>query len=154
MNGMHTNRHHVGLSFCVKALNKGWYGSSLIGMNACQEKLLELGIESPESISRAFPVWVFPTGTSSSARNQSRPDAVFARSIRGRSAHLDPTEIPPRDRDRVTFILLTLKYAIIPTPSSLWELGLIGGAQLGRGGGGRENESPGRSMADDPPGPH
>eukprot|EP00983_Pelagomonas_calceolata_P011691 376766-Pelagomonas_calceolata.AAC.1 len=31
MNGMHTNRHHVGLSFYVKALSKGRYGSSLQG---------------------------------------------------------------------------------------------------------------------------
>eukprot|EP00983_Pelagomonas_calceolata_P017279 541702-Pelagomonas_calceolata.AAC.1 len=27
MSGMHTNRHDVGLCFCVKALSKGKYGS-------------------------------------------------------------------------------------------------------------------------------
>eukprot|EP00983_Pelagomonas_calceolata_P095377 1158005-Pelagomonas_calceolata.AAC.7 len=44
MNGMHTNRHHVGLGFCIKALNKGSQGPSLIGMDACQNnRLLEQG---------------------------------------------------------------------------------------------------------------
>eukprot|EP00983_Pelagomonas_calceolata_P098816 1158391-Pelagomonas_calceolata.AAC.4 len=52
MNGMHTNRHHVGLGFCVKALSRGRYGSSLIGMDACRSKrLLEQDIEVPENIS-------------------------------------------------------------------------------------------------------
>eukprot|EP00983_Pelagomonas_calceolata_P040083 1137448-Pelagomonas_calceolata.AAC.3 len=56
MNGVHTSRHHVGLSFCAKALSKSRYGSSLIGMDACQnERLLKQGIEVPENISRAFP---------------------------------------------------------------------------------------------------
>eukprot|EP00983_Pelagomonas_calceolata_P005383 174995-Pelagomonas_calceolata.AAC.2 len=41
----------------------------------------------------------FPNGTGPSVRHQSRSDAVFVRSIPGRSAHLDPTEIPPQDRD-------------------------------------------------------
>eukprot|EP00983_Pelagomonas_calceolata_P026104 819896-Pelagomonas_calceolata.AAC.1 len=36
MSGMRTNRHHVGLSFCVKALSKGRFNSSLIGMDACR----------------------------------------------------------------------------------------------------------------------
>eukprot|EP00983_Pelagomonas_calceolata_P037876 1136559-Pelagomonas_calceolata.AAC.3 len=31
MRGMHTHRHHFGLSFCVKAISKGRYGLSLIG---------------------------------------------------------------------------------------------------------------------------
>eukprot|EP00983_Pelagomonas_calceolata_P015482 490832-Pelagomonas_calceolata.AAC.1 len=62
MNGMHTDRHHVGLSSCVKALSKGRYGSSLIGMDACRnERLLDQGIQVPENISRAIPDWVFPT---------------------------------------------------------------------------------------------
>eukprot|EP00983_Pelagomonas_calceolata_P032126 1008558-Pelagomonas_calceolata.AAC.1 len=74
MNGMHTNRHH--------ALSKGRFGSSLIGMDACRnERLLEQGIEVPEIISRTIPDWFFPNGTRSSARHQSRPDAVFVRSI-------------------------------------------------------------------------
>eukprot|EP00983_Pelagomonas_calceolata_P056760 1144741-Pelagomonas_calceolata.AAC.3 len=47
MNGMHTNRHHIGLSFCVKALSKGRYGSSLTGMDACRnKKLLDQGYKS------------------------------------------------------------------------------------------------------------
>eukprot|EP00983_Pelagomonas_calceolata_P080433 1155146-Pelagomonas_calceolata.AAC.7 len=75
MNGMHTDRYHVGLS-----------------MDACQnERLLEQGIEVPENISRAIPDWVFPNCTGSFARHQSRPDAIFVCSIPGWSAHLDPT---------------------------------------------------------------
>eukprot|EP00983_Pelagomonas_calceolata_P099546 1158470-Pelagomonas_calceolata.AAC.1 len=42
---------------------------------------------------------VFPYGSGSSAQHQSRPDAVFVRPILGRPAHLDPTNIPPQDRD-------------------------------------------------------
>eukprot|EP00983_Pelagomonas_calceolata_P077501 1153890-Pelagomonas_calceolata.AAC.2 len=34
----------------------------------------------------------------SSARHQSRPDAVFVRSIPGRHSHIDPTKILPQDR--------------------------------------------------------
>eukprot|EP00983_Pelagomonas_calceolata_P037498 1136355-Pelagomonas_calceolata.AAC.5 len=29
MYGMHTNRHHIGLGFCIEALSKGRCGSSL-----------------------------------------------------------------------------------------------------------------------------
>eukprot|EP00983_Pelagomonas_calceolata_P000176 5650-Pelagomonas_calceolata.AAC.1 len=69
-------------------------------MDACRnERLLEQGIEVPENFSRTIPDWVFPNGTGSSARHQSRPDAVLVRSIPGRSYHLDPTKIPPQDRD-------------------------------------------------------
>eukprot|EP00983_Pelagomonas_calceolata_P044418 1139288-Pelagomonas_calceolata.AAC.1 len=58
MSGMHTNRHHVGLSFCVKALSKGRFGSSLIGMDACRNlRFLDQGIQVPENISRAIPDW-------------------------------------------------------------------------------------------------
>eukprot|EP00983_Pelagomonas_calceolata_P124190 1161079-Pelagomonas_calceolata.AAC.18 len=32
MSGMDTNRHYVSLSFCVKALSKGRYGSPLVAM--------------------------------------------------------------------------------------------------------------------------
>eukprot|EP00983_Pelagomonas_calceolata_P017974 563393-Pelagomonas_calceolata.AAC.1 len=103
MNGMHTDGHHVGLSSCVKALSKGRYGPSLIGMDACQnERLLKQGIQVPENISQAIPEWVFPTGTGYSARHQSRPNAVFVRSIPGWPSHIDPTKILPQDR---TFIL-------------------------------------------------
>eukprot|EP00983_Pelagomonas_calceolata_P070287 1150727-Pelagomonas_calceolata.AAC.1 len=89
MNGMHTGRHHVGLSFCVKALNKADMAHPLLGK------------EVPKSISRAIPALVFPnaSGVGSSARYQSCPDAVFVRSIPGRSVHLDPTKIPPQDRE-------------------------------------------------------
>eukprot|EP00983_Pelagomonas_calceolata_P082237 1155857-Pelagomonas_calceolata.AAC.9 len=100
MNGLHSSRHHVGLSFCAKALSKGRYGSSLVGMDACQnEKLMEQGIEVPENISQAIPDRVFPYGTGSSAQHQSHPDAVFVHSIPGQPSHIDPTKIPPQDRD-------------------------------------------------------
>eukprot|EP00983_Pelagomonas_calceolata_P053814 1143441-Pelagomonas_calceolata.AAC.1 len=36
-----------------------------------------------ENISRTIPDWVFPSGTGSSARHQSGPDAAFVRSIPG-----------------------------------------------------------------------
>eukprot|EP00983_Pelagomonas_calceolata_P067629 1149543-Pelagomonas_calceolata.AAC.4 len=112
MNGMHTDRHHVGFSSCVKALSKGRYGSSLIGMDACQnEKLLKQGIQVPENISRAIPDWVFPT-----ARHQSRPDAAFVCSIPGQPAHLDPTKIPPLKRD---IKVVDSKFTMIPTSPPL-----------------------------------
>eukprot|EP00983_Pelagomonas_calceolata_P020209 637739-Pelagomonas_calceolata.AAC.1 len=57
-NGMHTNRHHIGLRFCFKALSKGRFGSSLIGMVACRkERLLDQGIQVPGNISRPIPDW-------------------------------------------------------------------------------------------------
>eukprot|EP00983_Pelagomonas_calceolata_P029676 929561-Pelagomonas_calceolata.AAC.1 len=78
MSGMHTNRHHEALSLSGKALSKGRYGSSLIGMDGCRiERLLDQGIQVPENISRALPDWFFPNGTGSPARHQSRPDALF-----------------------------------------------------------------------------
>eukprot|EP00983_Pelagomonas_calceolata_P033979 1064374-Pelagomonas_calceolata.AAC.1 len=56
MSGMHTNGHHEALSLCVKALSRGRFGSSLIGMDACRkERLLDQGIQVPEIISRAIP---------------------------------------------------------------------------------------------------
>eukprot|EP00967_Tisochrysis_lutea_P026974 scaffold31190_cov16-Tisochrysis_lutea.AAC.1 len=33
MSIMHTNRHHIGLGFCVKTLSKGRYGMSLQGIS-------------------------------------------------------------------------------------------------------------------------
>jgi hypothetical protein len=100
MRGMHTNRHNAALSLCVKALSKGRYGSSLIGMDGCSnEKLLDQGLQVPENISRAIPDWVFPNGTGSPARHQTRPDAIFVRPLPGRQTHLDPSKIPPQDRD-------------------------------------------------------
>eukprot|EP00983_Pelagomonas_calceolata_P122681 1160931-Pelagomonas_calceolata.AAC.1 len=53
----------------------------------------------PENTSRAIPNWVFPNGTGSSARHQSRPDAIFVCSIPGRQTYVDPSKIPPQDRD-------------------------------------------------------
>mgnify|MGYP006296909187 CR=1 FL=1 len=100
MSGMHTSRHNAALSLCVEALSKGRYGSSLISMDGCNhDRLLDQGIQVPENISRAIPDWVFPNGTASPARHQSRPDALFVRPIPGRQAHLDPTKISPQDRD-------------------------------------------------------
>eukprot|EP00983_Pelagomonas_calceolata_P005925 196488-Pelagomonas_calceolata.AAC.1 len=62
-------------------------------------RLLDQGIQVPGNISRAIPDGFFPNGTGSPARHQSRPDVIFVRSIPGRQAHLDPSEIPPQDRD-------------------------------------------------------
>eukprot|EP00983_Pelagomonas_calceolata_P035339 1105361-Pelagomonas_calceolata.AAC.1 len=77
MSGMHTNRHDEAHSLCVKALSKGRYGSSLFGMDGCsKERLLDQGIQVPENISRAITDCVFPYGTGSPARHQSRPDAL------------------------------------------------------------------------------
>eukprot|EP00983_Pelagomonas_calceolata_P011026 355500-Pelagomonas_calceolata.AAC.5 len=75
MNGMHSIRHHVDLSFCVRALSKGiWliYGSSLIVIDACHKKrILEQGIGVPKK-SCTICDWVFPKGTGSSARHPNR----------------------------------------------------------------------------------
>eukprot|EP00983_Pelagomonas_calceolata_P095529 1158019-Pelagomonas_calceolata.AAC.9 len=95
-----------GLSLCVDAISKGRLGSSLIGMDACRnERLPDQGIQGPENISRAIPDWFFPNGTRSSARHQSRPDAIFVRSIPGRQAHFDPSKITPKTKTG-TFALL------------------------------------------------
>eukprot|EP00983_Pelagomonas_calceolata_P050786 1142137-Pelagomonas_calceolata.AAC.1 len=100
MSSLHTNRHHAGLSFCVKARSKGRFGSSPIGMDAYRnERLLDQGIQVPENISRTIPDCFFLNGTGSSARHQSCPDIFFVRSIPGRQAHFDPSKIPPQDRD-------------------------------------------------------
>eukprot|EP00983_Pelagomonas_calceolata_P129530 1161615-Pelagomonas_calceolata.AAC.1 len=54
----------------------------------------------------------------SSARHQSRPDVIFVRSIPGRRAHLDPSKIPPQDRDTH---LVELKFCPDTNPSVTWE---------------------------------
>eukprot|EP00983_Pelagomonas_calceolata_P037420 1136319-Pelagomonas_calceolata.AAC.6 len=77
-------------------------------------KLARASPEDPENISRAIPDWVFPDGTGSPARHQSRPDALFVRSIPGRQANLDPSKIPPRDRD---IHLVELKFCPDTKPS-------------------------------------
>eukprot|EP00983_Pelagomonas_calceolata_P019711 621850-Pelagomonas_calceolata.AAC.1 len=76
----------------VKALSRGRFGSSLTGMDACRNgRLLDQGIQVPENISRAVPDCLFSNGTRSSARHQSRPDAIFVRSISGRQAQFNPS---------------------------------------------------------------
>eukprot|EP00983_Pelagomonas_calceolata_P066446 1149050-Pelagomonas_calceolata.AAC.1 len=61
-------------------------------------------IEVPEDTSRTIPDWVFPNGTSSSAQHHNRPDAIFVRSIPGRTAHIDPTRILPQETWRALSI--------------------------------------------------
>eukprot|EP00983_Pelagomonas_calceolata_P024298 765017-Pelagomonas_calceolata.AAC.12 len=68
MSGMHTNKQHDGLSFCVKPSAKADI-SSLISMDACRMRLLEQGIEVPENIPKALPDWLFLHGTGSPAQN-------------------------------------------------------------------------------------
>eukprot|EP00983_Pelagomonas_calceolata_P131446 1161776-Pelagomonas_calceolata.AAC.14 len=63
-------------------------------------------IRASKSLKTSDPDWAFPTGTSSPARQQSRPDALFVRPIPDRQAHLDPSKMPPQDRD---FHLVELK---------------------------------------------
>eukprot|EP00983_Pelagomonas_calceolata_P081714 1155665-Pelagomonas_calceolata.AAC.4 len=53
----------------------------------------------PEHITQDFPDWLFPNGIGSSARHQSRPRAVFVRSIPGRPDHLEVSNVSPQDRD-------------------------------------------------------
>jgi len=43
--------------------------------------------------------WVFPTQQNLPIRFQSRPDGVLVVPIEGRGRHLDPKQIPTRDRD-------------------------------------------------------
>eukprot|EP00983_Pelagomonas_calceolata_P021263 666158-Pelagomonas_calceolata.AAC.1 len=52
-------------------------------------------VRTSPDLSLAF----FSNGTGSSARHQNCPDAVFVRSIPGRSAYLDPSKIPPHYRN-------------------------------------------------------
>ena len=69
-------------------------------MDACySEKLSDLNIESPDDIERNIPDWVFPTQQNLPSRQQSRPDGVLVMPIEGRGRHLDPKQIPPKDRD-------------------------------------------------------
>jgi hypothetical protein len=53
----------------------------------------------PVDIERNIPDWVFPTQQNLPTRHQSRPDGVLGMPIEGRSRHLDPKQIPPKDRD-------------------------------------------------------
>ena len=48
---------------------------------------------------RNIPDWIFPTQQNLPTRHQSSPDGVFVMPIEGRSRHLDPKQIPPKDRN-------------------------------------------------------
>ncbi|KAF5838499.1 hypothetical protein DUNSADRAFT_2770 [Dunaliella salina] len=68
-------------------------------MDGCSnERLWVQGLKVPENITRSIIDWVFPNGNGSSARHQSRPDAIFVRSIPGRPVHLDPSKTSDRNR--------------------------------------------------------
>eukprot|EP00983_Pelagomonas_calceolata_P134408 1162060-Pelagomonas_calceolata.AAC.1 len=142
MNGMHTNRHHVGLGIYVEALIKGRHGSSSIGMDGCRnERLLEQGEVVPEYISRAIPAWLFPNGTASgsSARHQSRPDAVSVRSIPGRFC---PDTNPLTTLEGATAQHASTALSVMTAPlklSSTWDF--CGGSCWALGSGEQEKES-------------
>ena len=94
---MHINRHHHAVSLCGEKISNGKLGSAIVTMDACNsEKLSDLNIE------RNIPDWVFPTQQSLPTRYQSRPDSVLVMPIEGRGRHLDPKQIPPKDRARHT----------------------------------------------------
>eukprot|EP00983_Pelagomonas_calceolata_P031501 987765-Pelagomonas_calceolata.AAC.1 len=80
--------------------------SAMSGMHT-NRTMPTLAPASTPSAKAALPDWLFPHGTGSSARHQSHPNAVFARSIPSRPSHLDPTEIPPQDKD---IYLVDLKF--------------------------------------------
>eukprot|EP00983_Pelagomonas_calceolata_P002291 78002-Pelagomonas_calceolata.AAC.1 len=82
------------------------------------ERLLYQGIHAPENISRAIPDWVFPSGTGSPAQHQSRPVAIFVRSIPGRQPHLDLSKLLLQDRD---IHLVELIFCPHQPPPSLWK---------------------------------
>jgi len=63
------------------------------------KKLYDLNIEPPDDIERKIPDWVFPTQQNLPTRHQSCPDGVLVMPIEGRGRHLDPKQIPPKDRD-------------------------------------------------------
>jgi len=60
---------------------------------------LTLTLNSLDDIERSNPDWVFPTQQNLPTRHQSRPDGVLVMPIEGRGRHLDPKQIPPKDRD-------------------------------------------------------
>ena len=95
---MHINRHHHALSLCGEEISKGKLGSAIVTMDACiSENLSDL--KPPDDIERNFPDWVFPTQQILPTRYQSRPDSLLVMPIEGRGRHLDPKQIPTRDRD-------------------------------------------------------
>eukprot|EP00967_Tisochrysis_lutea_P036113 scaffold43397_cov19-Tisochrysis_lutea.AAC.1 len=56
-------------------------------------------LQSLKTYPKLPPDLLLPISTGSSARHQSRPSAVFVRSIPGQLAHIIPVNIPPHDRD-------------------------------------------------------
>jgi len=98
---MHINRHHHAVSLCGEEISRGKLGSAIVTMDACNsEKLSDLNIEPPDDIERNLPDWVFPTQQNLPHNiHQSRPDGVLVMPIEGRGRHLDPKQIPPKDRD-------------------------------------------------------
>ena len=101
INRHHINRHHHAVSpVSDEEISKGKLGSAIVTMDACNsEKLSDLNIEPPDDIERNNPDWVFPTQQNLPTRHQSRPDGVLVMHIEGRGRHLDPKQIPPKDRD-------------------------------------------------------
>ncbi|KAF5839257.1 armadillo-type protein [Dunaliella salina] len=73
--------------------------ATIEGSFRLNERLLDRGMQVPAHISRAIPEWVFPNGAGSPVRHQIRPDAISVLPIPGRQTHLDPSKIPPQDRD-------------------------------------------------------
>eukprot|EP00983_Pelagomonas_calceolata_P017287 542144-Pelagomonas_calceolata.AAC.1 len=57
------------------------------------------GYKSLKLSHEPFQTGFLPNGTGSSARHQSCPDVTFVGFIPGRQAHLDPSKIPPQDRN-------------------------------------------------------
>ena len=97
---MHIHRHHHAVSLCGEEISKGKLGSAIVTMDACNsEKLSDLNIDPPDEIEKNIPDWVFPTQQNLPTRHQSRPDGVLVMPIEGRGRHLDPKQIPLKDRD-------------------------------------------------------
>jgi len=97
---MHINRHHHAVSLCGEEISKGKLGSAIVTrVDACNsEKLSDLNIEPPDDIERNIPDWVFPTQQNLPTRHQSRPDGLLVMPIEGWGRHLDPKQIPPKER--------------------------------------------------------
>ena len=94
-------RHHHAVSLCGEEISKGKLGSAIVTMDACNSEKLsaDLNTEPPDDIERSIPDWVFPTQQKLPTRHQSLPDGVLVMPIEGRGRHLDPKQIPIRDKD-------------------------------------------------------
>jgi hypothetical protein len=96
---MYVNRHHHAVSLCGEESNKGKLGIATVTMDACNsEKLSDLNIEPPDDIERTFLTGFSPTQQNLPTRHQSRPDGVFGMPIEGRGRHLDPKQVPPKNK--------------------------------------------------------